>query len=624
MDPRLLRHYNQELQHLREMGAEFAKQFPKIAARLTMDGVEVADPYVERLLEGTAFLAARVQLKLDEEFPRFTQRMLQIVHPHALDPTPSMLVAQLEPEVDNPALKTGALVPRGTAMTGRKPPGETTACEFRTGQDVRLWPVKMEQARYLAHAGELPLAGLPYARRVKGALRMRLQTGAGIPFSELAMDKLRLYFAGGEEIAFKLHELCTGNVLGVIVSDGKRTGGQREVLPASAVSLAGFDDEEALLPVTLRSFQGHRLLREYYAFPQRFLFADIDGLAPVLAKFPGKQIDIDILLSDGVGALEQQVSEDNVLLNCTPAINLFPKRAGRTLVTEGTHDFHVVVDRARPLDFEVHSLVDVRGFAAGNDGEQAFHPLYAAYHREPSGVDAFYVMQREPRMMSEQGKRKGFRSGYIGSEVFVSIVDRNEAPWPKELKQLSFNTLCSNRDLPLLMPVGGTRGDLELDHAAPVAKVRCVKGPSRPHAPSFDAGLHWRSISQLSQSYLSILDASPEEGAAALRSLLALNAPVEDAATRNQIAGVMSVKSAQVVRRLPMAGPIAFGRGLKVEVSVDEMAFSGGSAYLLGCVLDVFFARHVSINSVVETALDSGARGGIYHGPPRCGARRIG
>jgi len=624
MDPRLLKHYNHELQHLREMGAEFAKQFPKIAARLTMDGVEVADPYVERLLEGTAFLAARVQLKINEEFPRFTQRMLQIVHPHALDPTPSMLVAQLDPELENPALKTGALVPRGTAMTGRKPPGETAACEFRTGQEVTLWPVRIGQVKYLAHPGDLPLAGLSYARRVKGALRLKLKTGGGAMFSQLPMDKLRLYFGGGEEIAFKLHELVTGNVLGVAISDGKRTGGQREVLGAGAVSLVGFDDEDALLPLTLRSFQGYRLLREYYAFPQRFLFADIDGLAPVLAKFAATEIEIDILLSDSVAALEQQVSEENVLLNCVPAINLFPKRAGRTLVSDGSYDFHVVVDRARPLDFEVHSLIDVRGFTSGNDGEQVFHPLYAAYHNEPGGTDAFYAVQREPRLMSESGKRKGFRSSYIGSEVFVSIVDRNEAPWPKELKQLAFNTLCSNRDLPLLMPTGSARGDLDLEGSALVARVRCVKGPSRPHAPNFDSGFHWRAINQLSLSYLSLLDTSPEEGAAALRSLLGLNAPADDAATRNQIAGVVSVKSEQVVRRLPMPGPIAFGRGLKVDVSVDELAFSGASAYLLGCVLDVFFARYVSINSVVETTLTSSSRGLIYHGPPRCGARPIG
>src|SRR5947208_15318924 len=99
MDPRLLRHYNQELQHLREMGAEFAQQFPKIAGRLGMSGLEVSDPYVERLLEGTRFLAARVQLKLDAEFLRFTQRLLEIVYAYYLAATPAMAITQLRPDL---------------------------------------------------------------------------------------------------------------------------------------------------------------------------------------------------------------------------------------------------------------------------------------------------------------------------------------------------------------------------------------------------------------------------------------------------------------------------------------------------------------------------------------------
>src|SRR5688572_18807568 len=131
MDPRLLQYYNLELQHLREMGAEFAEQFPKIAARLGMNGLEVTDPYVERLLEGVGFLAARVHLKLDAEFPRFTQALLETVYPHYLAPTPSMLVAQCSPDPNDPNLATGFTVPRGSTMQGVMAGDDATACEFR-------------------------------------------------------------------------------------------------------------------------------------------------------------------------------------------------------------------------------------------------------------------------------------------------------------------------------------------------------------------------------------------------------------------------------------------------------------------------------------------------------------
>ena len=166
MDPRLLRYYNQELQHLHEMGAEFARQFPKIAARLGMDGIEVTDPYVERLLEGTGFLAARIQLKLDAEFPKFTQRLQEIVFPNYLAPTPSMLVAQFRPQPDETNLAQGVTIARGSSIRSQLGKGDTSTCEFRTAQDVVLWPIEVAAAEYFSFAPDLPLATLPIAKRI--------------------------------------------------------------------------------------------------------------------------------------------------------------------------------------------------------------------------------------------------------------------------------------------------------------------------------------------------------------------------------------------------------------------------------------------------------------------------
>ncbi|GAA4342133.1 type VI secretion system baseplate subunit TssF [Pigmentiphaga soli] len=622
MDPRLLRHYNLELQHLREMGAEFARQFPKIAARLGMEGIEVADPYVERLLEGSAFLAARVQLKLEEEFPRFTQRLQQILYPHALQPVPSMLIAQLRPNLDEPKLADGVAIARGTALTGRKPAGEPTACEFLTGHEVTLWPLEVAQVRYQSHAPDLKLTALPFARQIKGALRLRLKATAGLTLAQLALDRLRLYFGGVDDTAFQLHELVTGNALGVLVAV---PGGEiaPAVLPADAIAPAGLDDDEALLPMTPPSFQGHRLLQEYFAFPQRYLFADLDGLSQILPRCAAPEIEIAILLGVGDATLEHRVSAENLLLNCTPAVNLFPRRADRILVADGQHDFHVVPDRTRPLDFEVHSILELKGYAAGNDREQTFHPLYAAFHGEPVDHQAYYTLWREPRRLSDRRKREGHRSSYVGREVYAALVDPREAPYRQDLRQLAFNTLCTNRDLPLIMPVGGGRSDFTLDISAPVESVRCVKGPSRPHAPGLDAGSGWRLLNLLSLNYLSLLDDTGGDGAAALRALCALYVAEGDAAGRNQVNGLLRVASRPVVRRLPMPGPIAFGRGIEITLTFDELAFQGASAYLLGTVLDRFLARHASLNSFVQTVIHSTSRGEIARKAPRCGTRPI-
>jgi type VI secretion system protein ImpG len=635
MDPRLLQYYNLELQHLREMGAEFAEQFPKIAARLGMNGLEVTDPYVERLIEGVGFLAARVHLKLDAEFPRFTQALLESVYPHYLAPTPSMVVAQLTPDSNEPGLAGGFLVPRGSTMQGVAGADDPTACEFRTAQDVRLWPVEIVSASYFSYAPDLPLNTLPIAQRIKGGLRLRLKTTGGVKFAQTSLDRLCVYLAGRNDVANTLYELCLATSLGVMVLPGKGTARWHEFLPAASIQPVGFSDDEALLPVTLRSFQGYRLLQEYFSFPQRFRFFEVTGLSRAIKRIDGNELELVVLVGRGDPNLEAVVDAANFALFCTPAINLFAKRADRIHVSESVHEHHVVPDRTRPLDFEVYDVTEVVGHGIGADSEQPFLPFYAAYSTdEEHQRSAYFTTRREPRLVSAAQKRRGVRSSYIGSEVFLSLVDSAQAPFSGDLRQLSIQTLCTNRDLVLQMPVGITRSDFTLDSAAPVERIRVVSGPSRPYGPLADGAVAWRAISHLSLNYLSLVDSTTQEGAAALRDLLELYAASSDMSARKQIEGIRSVRVSPIVRRLPAprrgdgpaarprtASMLAFGRGLEIVVEVDEMAFEGGSAFLLGSVLDHYFSRYVSINSFTETALRSLGRGEVNRWVPHWGAR---
>lgn len=617
MDPRLLRYYNQELQHLREMGAEFALQFPKIAARLRMDGIEVGDPYVERLLEGFAFLASRIQLKIDAEFPRFTERLLEIVYPNYLVPTPSMMVAQVQPLLGDPALATGVTIPRGSELRSGAIRGTHTECRFRTGQELQLWPVEITSVSYFTHAANLPLARLPEWRKYAGGLRVRLRATAGLDFSAIQLDHLRLYCSANDDVAYRLHELLGGHTLGALVLG---TDGTKEAQAlADPVRLVGFDDEQAMLPVTLTGFAGYRLLQEYFAFPQRFLFFDLVGIGPALRACGGEEVEVVLLLTKGDSSLQQTVGADALALNCVPAINLFAQRCDRIQVTPQNHDFHVVVDRARPMDFEVIELLDVSGHGQGLASEKRFMPLYAAFHTESHGHDAYYATQREPRLMSDKQRRDGPRSSYIGSEVFITVVDASEAPYPGSLQQLSLQALCSNRDLPLLL--NAAEGGLHLELTAPVEEIRLLKGPSRPLSAMREGRLAWRFINQLSLNHLSLLDADADHGAAALRELLRLYVQEADSAQVRQIDGLRSVRAEPVVRRLPMGGPIAFGRGVRIDLEIDDLAFQGSSPFLLGCVLERYFARHVSMNGFTETRVRSPSRGDILVGKPMGGLR---
>ena len=624
MDPRLLRYYDRELRHAREMGAEFAQEFPKVAARLGINGIEVSDPYVERLLEGFAFLAARVQLKLDAEFPRFTQRLLEIVYPQYLAPTPSMVVAQFRPDINDGNLVRGFPIPRGSTMRSTVGRGEKTACEFRTAHEVRLLPLEVLAASYFSFAPDLPLQQLSCARQIKGGLRIRIRAGGGLAIGDLELAHLPIYLGGGDEIALKLYELALGACVGMLVLPPERPAAWHQFVPAREVRALGFGDDEALLPVTLRGFQGYRLLHEYFAFPQRFSFIDLHGLASPAARCRGAELEIVLLFSRGDPALESVVSAANVNLFCAPAINLLSRNTDRIHVGDGNHEYHVVVDRTRPTDFEVHSIESVIGYGSGGiQTQREFLPFYAAFHGESAQHPAYFCQQREPRLLSAEQKRSGTRSSYVGSEVFISLVDPEEAPYAEDLRQLSVRALCTNRDLPLQMPVGIGKTDFTLDSAAPVLSVRALKGPSRPVSSLREGSVAWQFISHLSLNYLSLCNADAGDAAAAMREMLGLYALAGDSATTRQIEGLRAVRAKPLVRRFPLPGPVSFGRGLEVELEVDEMAFQGASPFLFGAVMEQFLARYVSINAFTETVLRSSSRGEIMRWVPRCGNRPI-
>jgi type VI secretion system protein ImpG len=624
----MLRYYSQELSYMREMGAEFASQFPKVAARLALDATEVADPYVERLLEGFSFLAARVRLKLDAEFPRFSQHLLAMAYPHYLAPTPAMVIAQFVPTMTEGALASGFTVPRGTALRGQMPRGEQTACQFRTAHDVTLWPLEIAEARYMPMAPDLPLNALSLAEPVRGVLRLRLRAAASLPFEQIALDRLTLFLAGADEVALKLYELVLGSGLGVLVAPAARPVPWFEWTGREAIQPVGFANEQALLPYTGRSFSGHRLLHEHFAFPERYRFVELTGLRKAIRRCPGEEIDVVIPLARGDAALGPSVDRGSFALHCAPAVNLFPRHGDRIHVSDGQSEHHVVVDRTKPMDFEVYAIERVTAYGDGVEPEQEFRPFYAAVDADqPGSARGYFTVRREPRRLSEGQRREGPRTSYIGSEVFLSLVDSGQAPYAGTIRQLGVDVLVTNRDLPLLMPVGG-QTDFSMAISAPVDGIRCLRGPSRPRSAILEGELAWRLINHLSLNYLTVTDLDPTQGATALRELLELYADLADVdavegISRRQVQGVRRVTAAPRTRRLPAPGPIVFARGLEIRVTVDETAFAGASAFQLGAVLEQLFGRLASMNTFTELVLVSETRGEIKRWPPRMASRQL-
>lgn len=616
MNPRLLGLYNQELQHIRESAAEFAREYPKIAGRLTLSGLDCADPYVERLLEGFAYLTARVQLKLDAEYPTFTHNLLEIAYPHYLAPTPSMTVVQMQADPDEGSLSQGFTLPRDSVLRGALGRDSQTSCEYRTAHEVTLWPLKVSDAEYFGNPSAVLGRLAASEPKAKAGLRITLQAGAELTFDKLNLHSLPLYLNGADEQPFRLYEQLLGNACAVFA---RQPGGNwAERLPADALRPCGFDDREAALPVVPQAFQGYRLLQEYFALPQRFLFVEFAELTRAVQRCDGQELELIVLFDRFDQSLESSIGAEQLVPFCTPAINLFPRRLDRIHLSDRVHEHHAIADRTRPMDFEIHSLKSVTGHGTGPD--QPFLPFYAV--RDPSryGRDkAWYILRREPRVLSSEQRRSGTRSTYVGSETFISLVDSEQAPYRHDLRQLGLSALCTNRDLPLFMSVGSGKSDFTLADSAPVSAIRCLAGPSRPRASHAHDNKAWRLISQLSLNYLSLSEQG--QGAAALRELLRLYGDDHDAALQLQIEGLLEVSSKPCTRRLPMPGPIVFGRGLEITLEFDENAFRGTGVFLLGAVFERFLARYVSINSFTETVIRTTERGEIMRWKAKPGRR---
>ncbi|MCC7200323.1 MAG: type VI secretion system baseplate subunit TssF [Gammaproteobacteria bacterium] len=625
MDPRLLRHYNDELRYLRDMGGEFAREFPKIAARLAMDENDCADPYVERLLEGFAFLAARIQLEATSQYPRFTQNLLQTLYPNYFVPMPAMAVVQFEPDLREAGLARGQVLPRQTALktavTGK---GGGSQCEYRTGHDVRLYPLRITEAQYIPTAAALSASGLPAPREAKAGIRISFEVTAGVNACQLQLDQLPIFLGTTAQLAKSLHEQLHADSLGVIVR-GKAPGSMPHVLGRDAIQRMGYEDSEALLPVGYRWFGGFRLLQEYITLPERFLFTAFSGLQAALSSIEGNRFDIVVLLDRSVPGIEANLDARAFRLFCTPIINLFPRRADRVHIEAGVTEYGVVPDRTRTLDFEVFEVRGVEGFGSGAAAETVFQPFYGGTNltaHEPH--QAFFSVNRRPRVLSAKERLQGSRTNYIGSEVFVQLVDPTEAPMSVKLRQLSIDTLCTNRDLPLLQPLGKGQTDFSLDVSAPVESVRVLVGPSKPRSAPPPGEAPWRLISMLGLNFTSLLDdVRSGAPAAGLKELLQLFIDPHDDISARQVEGLRSCVSRSIVARVPVAGPLTFARGAEVTLTCEDQAFEGSGAFLLGAVLDEFFARYVSINSFTQLVLRSTERGEVMRWPVRTGRRPV-
>ncbi len=624
MRDELLTYYERELAYMRQMGAEFAGKYPKIASRLALEADKCEDPHVERMIEAFAFLAARIHLKIDDEFPEITESLLSVLYPHYLAPIPSMSIAQFALDPEQGKLTSGYHIARETMLYSR--PISGTPCRFRTCYPVTLLPLEVASAA-LESLDPVDTRG----RWTEAVLKVNLRCLNNTKLSELKMsdadnqprpvESLRFYLNGEPQLTYALYETIFNHATGIelrAVDEKKSLNNARAAslqLPPTALKPVGFASDEGMLPYGARSFTGYRLLTEYFAFPEKFLFFDLTGLdAAARHGGFGEAFSISIYLKD-VAPPRGVVGAGTFQLGCTPIINLFNKIAEPVQLTREQNEYRVVPDVHRQSATEVYSVNTVTSIDSSIKQLRHYEPFYSLRHagREEKN-QSFWYATRRPSQRAEDA----------GTEVYLSLVDLGFNPRVPAADTLTVHTTSSNRDLPAKLPFGGREGDFEVEGTAPLARVRCLRKPTNTLRPPSRSGAQWRLISHLSLNHLSITGGGDGAAVESLREILSLYDFTDSPATRKQIAGITDVMSRRVVRQTGSRIGTGFVRGMETTIEFDGELYVGSGVYLFASVLERFLGLYATINSFNQCVARIKQREGVLkRWQPRAGEQAL-
>jgi type VI secretion system protein ImpG len=597
----LLPYFNKELAFLQALlDTQFRENNPKIATRLGLGPASIKDPHVQRLVEGIAYLNARVRCKLDDEFPELTHALLEVLYPHYLAPIPSMAIAQFGAKSNTPV---GYEIGRHAYLDTGPEPTTGEPCTYRTCYPVRLWPIEVENAGVCGRP--LPAPKVPHGERAEAIVRIALRcTRDDASFAALAPGTLRFFLVRPEQYTFSLYDLLLNDPLQVAVARGSNDPAP-VILGPGSLRAVGFSVDDAILPYDPRAFPGYRLLTEFFAFPTKFLFFEVTGLDEQRLSAFSDRLEIYVYTREGNRDLEHSVTAETFALGCTPMVNLFPLVAEPIPVTHEQFEYEVAPERRR-RGIEVYSVDRV--FSMDEQGQTASYlPFYGAHHAE--ATDEAHRFWHATRRVARY---------HPGTEIFLSFTDLDFDPAELPAEVVSVETTCLNRDLPNNLPYGGGQPVLTLRQGGAPVSILCLTPPTPTLRPVLRQGAWWRLISHLSLNHLSITD--PQEGTRALREILKLYDFKDSAETRAMIEGIVRVESQLAPGRLDTAGSASFCQGTAVRLQLDESRFPASNQFLFASVLERFLALYCSINSF--TQLTATVRGGervLHRWPPRAG-----
>ncbi len=581
MRDELLDYYESELSFLRKLGAEFAGKYPNVASHLVMGPNGSEDPHVERLVESFAFLAARVHLKLNDDFPEITESLLNVLYPHFLRPIPSMSIVEFNVDPEQGKLTTNIRIPREALLYSR--PVDGIQCKFRTCYETVVSPVRVSQAKWKAPERLNPPLKAPDAI---AACSVELSCFPDVQFKTLGLQSLRFYLNG--DVIHTLYELLFNNCVRILLRNPDHPDQRPVELPPGSLRAVGFRDEEAVLPFPRRSFTGYRILQEYFAFPEKFFFAELCNLQPLASEAFANRAEIVFLISpfqraDRQQSLELGVSETTFKLGCTPIVNLFAQSAEPLLLEQTRFEHLVIPDARRRSVLEIFSIDDVRTSSPDRREVIQYEPFYSSHHGRTAKNQTFWNATR----------RVSLRRDDPGTDIFISLVDTSGQAAKTGAETLNIRCTCTNRDLPSRLPFGNESGDFDLEGGAVVKRIVSLRKPTDTLRPPLGKQIQWRLISHLSLNYLSLV----EEGRGALQEILRLYNFTESRPLERQISGITDLRSRRHFARVVSEHGVSFARGVRVEMEFDEELFVGSGVFLFASVLEYFLGLYASLNS---------------------------
>jgi len=609
----LLPYYEQELAYLRRYSLEFSERYPKTAGRLGMRGELAADPHVERLIESVAFLNARISKKIEDDYPEFTDALLEVQYPHYLRPFPACSIAQFSGGDEINQLTKPHVIARGTQAKSH--PVRGVRCTFRTAYDVVLAPIRVLSARYAPGGPGPGVAVVP--PNTAGVLSITFEsTAPQFDLGSLKLDQVRAHLSGDQPIVASLNDALFLHTLEAFVET--ESGERWTRLARVPVAEVGFDEIDALIDFPDHANPAYRLLTEYFAFPEKFSFVDFDLAAMTRAAGPCRRITLHLAVremrggSHAAGILDS-LAAHHLRLFCTPVINLFRKPATPVLLTQQATAYPVVSDSHKAFAYEVYSIDSVRLVHKKEDRSEEIaelRPFFSLRHAEASQAGLYWYARRNDWVAQHSP----------GYETELSVVDLGFNPTSAQVDTLSIDVTATNRDLPEHLSIGQPGGDLFISGAPLGQRIALLMRPTQTTRFDRRNAAHWQIISHLSLNHLSLAT----NGETTLKEMLRIYDQRHTSVSALHINGIASLEATPAMERMaptPEMGKHPFPiyvPGIEIRLTLDEEHFVGSSLSTFISVLDRFFGLYVHINNFTQlTVLSKKTRRELI----RCKAR---